>query len=298
MPVSDNPLETTTEEATKVTGTPESSDQVRPQEAEATQALADSTNITLAEAVQMIQESNAPLIEKINTLTTNQQELNQTMTTSNQQMAAATPAPEETDFLTELTSGNAESAIAKVVQKELQGILPVISGMLQNGSSTFVDLEAVGIDERFGSGAWAKFFQTPINQIMANYAKSDPKSMMDRSVIGHEVNGLVGQQFEELLTYRNADQKTKTESETDQTSTLVDTVVSEVVNRTNGIGGIRQIEASGNISITPEVEGYLAERSRAIGKPIDAKEWVKETDFGHDIDSYRESLQTSIEGAA
>ncbi len=277
---------------------------VRPQEAadgEAIEAAGTEGNISMAEAVKMVQEANAPLVAQINELTQGQQasqgrfeELTSSMVAGqNQLTAAVTPKVEPTDFLTELTSGNAESAIAEVVRKELQGIMPTLSNIVQSGSSAFVDLEAVGIDERFGKGSWDKFFKEPMTRIMTSYSKNNPAAMTDRSVIAQEVNGLVGQQVESLVKFQTESKTAKTTAETTEASDLVNTVASEVVNRTNGMGGIRAIEATGNIAITPELEGYLAERDRATGQKTNAKEWVKETDFGNDIDSYRASLQTS-----
>ena len=263
-------------------------------------------NITIEQAIQLVQESQAPLAEELRITRENQtqqnkrfEELTQTMTQGhNQLIRNSTPPVEEQDFLTELTTGNAEQAIGRIVEQRLAALTPVLSNIVQSGSSTFVELEANSIDNRFGTGAWDKFFSNPVNQIMSNLAKTNPAAMMDRTIIGHEVNGLVGKQVDELVAYRDEFKKTKTATETTDQDTLVNSITSAVINRTNGIGGMRHLDATGSIAITPEVEGYIAERMRATGQKINPKEWVKETDFGNDIDSYRESRKTISNGAA
>ena len=242
-----------------------------------------------------VADAMGPLIEQIQGLAANQEQTQRALqqlaeSRSEPQQRYQAPAEPEEDFLTELTSGNAEAAIrrrvAAVVQEQMGGLTPMLSNLLHSGSAAFTNIEAENVDRQFGQGAYASLLEKPMGQIMAGIAKSDPSAYADSSTIRREINGLKGQMFDQLVEYREKSRQKEAAGETTKLASLVDGVAEGVLKRTNGTGGLRRI-ATGEREVTPELKGYIDERIRGTGKPIDAKKWLEETDFDGNLDSYK-----------
>lgn len=257
-------------------------------------AVSDSMGRYVADAM-------GPLIEQIQGLAANQaqtqQALQQLASSQSNSAHAYQPAPEaDEDFLTELTTGNGEEAlrrrVARVVQEQLGGLTPVLSNLIQSGSAAFTNLEAESVDRQFGEGAYEALISKPMNTIMAGIAKSDPSAYADSATIKREVNGLKGQMFDQLVEFREKSRQTTAANESTKLTSLVDGVAEGVLRRTNGTGGLRRI-ATGTREVTPELKGYIDERIRGTGRPIDPKKWLEETDFDGNLDSYKAHVAKS-----
>ena len=251
------------------------------------------TGLSIADATNLIQEAVAPLADTVQTLAQNQATLNQQLGQMTQTLGSAprqheSPV-EETDFLTELTSGNAEAAIGKVVQNQMKPFLGMIGGLVQSGSTAFVDLEAQRVDQTFGTGAWDTYFRAPMDSILGDLANREPSALGDRTRISKEVNGLKGVLLEKLVDFRDKHKSDTETAELAKVGTLAEhlkeSIMPDVINRTNGMGGIRTLEPGG-VEVTEEVKQYLAERDRNRGTQTDPKDWIKATDYGNDINSY------------
>ncbi len=245
-------------------------------------------SLTLAQGVSLIQEAMAPMADKITELSNNQANVNQQLADFTQnlgaQMIPRDQGGEPTDFLTELTSGNAEAAIGKVIDAKMGVLTPLLANLMKSGSKAFTDIEATQVDQKFGSGAWEKFFRSPMQHIMDSYAKTNPAALSDSAMISREVNGLKGELLDQLVEHRDDSQQASTQQEHSQLSTLTEGLRAEF--RTNGTGGIRSITPVGE-EVTPELKEYLAERDRNIGTKTDPKEWLEKTDYGNTLEDYQ-----------
>ena len=254
------------------------------------QASAEPTGLSVADAVNLIQQATTPLVDQITKLTEAQASSHNQLSELTQNISSGfnrnSQEPTQTaDFLTELTTGNAEEAIARIVDQRLGSLTPILSGMIRSGSGAFIDIEAQALDQKFGTGAWDKFFQGPMKHIMDSYAKTDPAKLSDRQTINKEVNGLKGQLLDQLVEFRDAYQTTTTEQKAAELTKLKEGIMADFQSRTNGTGGIRPFAPVGS-EVTDEIRGYLQERDRAIGAKTDPKGWLEETNFGNDLDSY------------
>lgn len=242
-----------------------------------------SESVTMDQAVEMVQRGIAPLAEQIGQLSEAQTALAAGIANPN----PPPPVPPNgadpgEDFLTKFST-DPEGAVAGLVQQQVAGLTPVISTLMNSGNSAFVGLEAQGVDQEFGAGAWDKFFEKPMAQLMDSYRKSNVIGLADRSQIAREVNGLKGQQFDALEAYRIEARKTFSENEEGNRKTFLDEVSGQV--RSNLTGGIRRID-TGAEEVTEGLKGYLAEREASIGEQNDPKEWLGRTDYGNTIEDY------------
>ncbi len=270
MPADDNPLD------------PPSDDQKAPEPAASTD---------IAAVVQLVNDATAPLIDQMERLTASQQQSNEniaTMMRQNQPPADPT-IPVDSDLLTELTSGNGEAVIRKLVDEQvrnqLQTLTPVMANIVQSGATAFTNIEAQEIEEKYGSGAWDKFFKTPMEAIMGSYAKTNPALMADSATIRKEVNGLKGQVFDELVEHRDSSIAARSTSKNTELGSMVDGITQEVHRRVNGTGGIRAISGAGT-EISEGLRGYLEERQRSIGVKETPKDFISRTGFGNSIDDF------------
>ncbi len=238
------------------------------------------TPLTVEAATEMI----APLVQRLEELG----QTNAALAAKFQQAAPAPPAADPPpvngdDFLTQLST-DPRGAIAEVVRSEFKGISPLISTLINSGSSAFTGLEAEQIDRDFGPGAWDKFFDKPMGQLLDAHRQNNPAALADRNVINREVNGLKGALLDDLVEFRDEARKTATERGEADTKTLVDAVSGQV--RTNMTGGIRRVD-TGIEEVTEDLKGYLAERERAIGEKNDPKAWLEKTDYGNTIEDFQ-----------
>jgi hypothetical protein len=186
------------------------------------------------------------------------------------------------DFLTHF-SEDPEGAIQATNAKQIQTFVPFLSDMMNSAVSSFVGFESVEIDTEFGSGAWDKYFKTPMGQILDTYRAQNAAALANRETITKEVNGLKGKLLNDLVDYRTDSQKTATEKLEADNKELVDGVVGQV--RTNLTGGLRRVENAGE-TVTEDMKGYLAERQAAIGGDESAGDWAKRTDYGNTLADY------------
>ncbi len=255
-----------------------------PPEAAPEPAPAAEPGISAAEATQLMTDAQAPLLNQISQLADSIQAMSQVQSQS-------TPVePQHEDFLTELTTGDPQAAIGRIVDQRVQQQLGSLSTFFANtarsGSDAFLSIEAQQVDATFGDGAWEKYIQAPMGVIMGEHGRSNPAALMDSALIHREVNGIKGELLDTLVTFRDASRSKAADSENASLAKLTDGIT-EAVRRTNGIGGLRRIEP-GSGQIPEGLEGYLSERTQDIGKQPDAKQWLANTDYGNTIDDYRE----------
>jgi hypothetical protein len=207
------------------------------------------------------------------------------------QSAQAPPAPPippelQTDFNSRLIE-NPEGTINNLIDTKLSGVTPILGNMLGSGSQAIIGLRAQTIDQEFGVGAWAQFFESPMNTIQENRRTTNPASLMDQGLIEGDINGLKGLHLDKLVEFRTKSRETAATAATEGQTTLLNKVLSEIPNRTNLTGGIIKTP-DGSEAVTPELEGYLKERSAATGQAIDPKAWLQKTNYGASLEDYQE----------
>ena len=239
--------------------------------------------ITMAAAAELITAAQAPLLEKINELTEATSSAVRAATAP-AQVAPATPEGPPEDFLTRFAN-DPEAAIREIAGGQMQIAVPLMSGLINSTVANFIERETEDIDREFGPGAWIKFFDKPLGVLMDGYRKSDVSALANNSTIRGEVDGLKGRMFNELVEFREASRKTKTEGTEADTKKLVDGVTETVMAQTNLSGGIRRI-SGGEEEITEAVQGYLKERIEAIGGDETGKDFLARTDYGDSIEDY------------
>jgi hypothetical protein len=238
---------------------------------------------------QGIEQLVGPLREQIGELSAAVSRMNQAPVNRE---PVHSPEP-EADFLTSF-SNNPEGAIKNVVSGELKGLAPFLNTILEGGSSAFVDIEAQRIDQEFGKGAWEKFYQKPMGEIVQTYQTKQPTALGDRGVIRREVDGLTGRMVGKLIEHQQ-EFRTKTEKdETEKVGVLQENILKEAMKRTSLTGGIRRMP-TGEQEVTEELKGYLKERMDAIGLEQDPKDFLKQTDYGNTLEEY-EAHQTKLSG--
>lgn len=279
MPVDDNPLDTAVNDAPKQTTT--------------------DARMGVAEVTQIVGDALQPIIDQMGVQ--NQQTSAQFEQIASVMQQQTQPAPTDSavageDFLTELTSGNGEAAVAKIVRQEMSGITGIIGKTMQSASSAFVDLGAQEVDQQFGDGAYEQFFAKSMETIMAHKAKNDPAAYADSAVIRSEIAGLKGHHFDELVKFRDESRKNSSEEENEKLRTMLTSTTDAVLNRVNGSGGLRRINPDEQV-VTPELQGYLDDRTRGTGIVEDPKEWLKKRFDGKTINDYNTHIKKS-NGAA
>lgn len=243
------------------------------------------TALTMEGAAELITQSQAPLLERIEELSGSVAKLAQNATNP-QPPNQGGPDPDDPDFMTQLTT-DPQKAIQGLLRQEMGTIAPVLGNLMNSGASAFVGMEAQQIDQEFGAGAWDKLFAKPMDTILEAYRTNNAVALADRNTITREVNMLKGQVVNELIKHRDEFQKLSTEEQEAANKAITDQVVETVAQRTNLTGGIRRTE-SGAEEVTEEVKGYLEERTRAIGGNEDAKEFLQRTNYGNTWEDYQE----------
>jgi hypothetical protein len=250
------------------------------------------TGISMAEAAELVTQAQAPLLEKIETLSEATAKLAQNATANQQNQT--TPDPQgDGDFLTEF-SQDPEKAVKTLMRGEMGAIAPLIGNLMNSGTSAFVGIEAQAVDQEFGSGAWATLFDKPMNTIIDSYRTNNMAALADRNTITREVNMLKGQLIDKLIEHKtNAAKVTAEQTEADR-KTLTDTITDDVTQRTGMTGGIRRHEAGAAV-ITEDIKGYVEERQRAIGGTEGAKEFMERTEYGNTLEDYLAHQKTMKE---
>jgi hypothetical protein len=238
------------------------------------------TPLTVEMGAEMVTQGLAPLAERL-------EQMGEALTQMKQPPAApVAPTPPEPvgDFLTRF-SEDPEGAVKAAAREPVESIMPLMSNFLNSAVSGWMSLEANKIDTEFGAGAWDKFFSKPMDTIIDNYKATNAAALSDNKVITKETNGLKGVQFNELVDFRDASRKTAAEVAEGIQKTQMDNVMGQV--RTNMTGGLRRI--SGGTEEIPEgLEGYLADRARAIGaEPENPKKWLADRDYGNSYEDYQ-----------
>ena len=214
-------------------------------------------------------------------------ELSQAIARMNQPAPAAvepTPTETETDFLTAF-SQNPEGAIDARIAAGLKGIAPVIYTGLESAGAAHVDNEVGRIDKEFGAGAWEKFYQKPMDEIVGMYKAKNPTALGDRNLIRREVDGLTGRMVGKLVEHQQEAKDTVEKEGLEKLSTIQENILKEAASRTSLTGGIRRIPTAGE-EVTEDLKGYLAEREASIGLEQDPKDFLKTTDYGNTLEDY------------
>lgn len=244
--------------------------------------------VTLAAAAELITQAISPMADRLEELgRTNSALAAQLQSTGGPAggAAAQNTSVETRDFLTDF-SENPEGAIDARIGQQLGTVAPLVSGLIDSTVGNFVRAESQKIDGEFGAGAWEKFIEKPLGVIVDSYRQSNVTALASNTTITREVDGLKGRQFDDLVAFREASrQKTADAAETGQKE-LVDGVTAKVVQQTNLTGGIRRI-AGAEEEITEDLKGYLAERSAAIGKVEDPKDFLGRTDYGNTYEDFQ-----------
>ena len=250
----------------------------------------EGTPLTMEQGAEMVTQAMAPLADQL-------QRVGETLAQLQQNQPAAPVEPTMTgpaeDFLTRF-SADPEAAVTEAATAPVKAIVPLISSLMNSAVGAFTGMEAAEIDHEFGPGAWKKHFDGPMTTIINNYRSQNAQALADRGTLTKEVNGLKGVLFNELVEFRENSRKTAAEAVETDNKKLVDGVLTQIP-RTNLTGGIRRT-VGGAEEIPEGLEGYLADRARAIGGEAETgKDWMARTDYGN---SYVEYLahQKKMEG--
>ena len=242
------------------------------------------TPLTMSGAAELISQAQAPLMQQIRDQGEALSQLVSKLGQPQNQPADPVDREAQEDFLTQF-SENPERAIGGLVRGEFKQVVPLLSNLMNSATSAFVGIESTEIDKEFGNGAWSKFFEKPLNQILDQYRSHNAAALSDRNTITREVNGLKGQLLNDLVDFREVSRKAAREAEEGRTNELVDGVVKRIP--TNLTGGLKR---TGGVEheVTEDLRGYLAERERVIGERVEPKDWLKKTDFGNTLSDYLE----------
>ncbi len=255
--------------------------------------------MSAADVAQIVTDAQAPLLNQIGALTESQQQSAEQfqqlaqMVSSNNNPAPAAVDGEE-DFLTELTT-NPRLAVGKIVQESMGALAPFLGKIAESGSNAFIGIERQQIDEQFGSGAWDAHFDKRISSSMTAHGQNNPAALADSGLLHREVNELKGENLDALVKFREEHQTQQATTANSDLDSMVQEIAGEVMRRTNGTGGLRRIEATGE-EVTEAVKGYLSEVAKATGKQVDSKKWLSDTNYGNTIEDYRKK-QADIKAA-
>jgi hypothetical protein len=242
--------------------------------------------LTMQGAAELISQALQPVMGEVKAQAEAIQNLATGMT--NQQPREPQNTEPQRDFLTQF-SEDPEGAIGGVVGDQFKTVVPLLSNLMNSATGAFVGIESVEIDKEFGVGAWDKFFEKPMNQILDTYRSQNAAALSDRNTITKEINGLKGQVLNDLVEFRTGSRKTAAEKAEADNKELVDSVSGVV--RTNLTGGLRRNESTGT-EVTDEMKGYLAERQRAIGGDESADGIAKRTNYGNSLSDYLAQQKT------
>ncbi len=205
------------------------------------------------------------------------------------QAQQASPPPVESEGPPETFNdrliANPQGAIEQLIADQLKGITPVLGGILGSGAAAITAQKALLVDQEFGAGAWAEFFEKPMDMLQEKRRTTNPASLMDQSLLDGDINSLKGIHLDKLVDFRTKSRETVLAKAKEGEETLLSSVLKQIPNRTNLTGGIG-ILPNGDEVITPELEGFLKERSAATGTQIDPKTWVKKMDYGSSLLDY------------
>lgn len=239
------------------------------------------TPLTMEMGAEMVTQAMAPLADQLQKVGETLAQLQQNQPTPPTEPALTAPAE---DFLTRF-SADPEGAVTDAATAPVKALVPLISSLMNSAVGAFTGMEAAEIDQEFGPGAWKKHFDGPMTAIINNYRTQNAQALADRGTLTKEVNGLKGVLFNELVEFRENSRKTAAETADSDTKKLVDGVLTQIP-RTNLTGGIRR--TTGGAEEIPEgLEGYLADRARAIGGEAETgKDWMARTDYGNSLTDY------------
>jgi hypothetical protein len=240
---------------------------------------------------QGIQEVVGPLSERVD-------ELAGAITKLSSAQPAPVHTPEPTpeldqDFLTEF-SQNPEGAIKKAISSEMKGLVPFLNTIIEGGSSAFVGVEAERVDREFGPGAWDKFFQKPMDEIIGMYRAKNPAALGDRGLIRREVDGITGRLVGKLVEHKEETKLAQERGDLEKLGTIKEDILKDAANRISLTGGIRRMN-TGEPEVTEELRGYLKEREDSIGLEQDPKDFLRQTDYGNTLEDY-ETHQEKLTG--
>lgn len=251
----------------------------------------DSNNnggVSFEQATKMIQEAMNPLASQISDLTDHLR--NNTPDPNNTSNPPNTPQDDK-DFLTRF-SEDPEGSVAGIIQQQIRdGIAPFLTTLSSSASQAFLDLEMQGVEEAFGEGAWDKFFAPHWKTIQSAYMKTNPAALSNRDIIKREINGLKGLQMDDLVKFKDETAKKLAEGEEGKLQNLTKTITEQVRSNLTGGGALMFHNEGNEPTVTEAVEGYLAERTRAIGEDVDPKEWLKATNFGNTLSDFRKHVE-------
>lgn len=241
------------------------------------------TPLTLAQAAELITQANQPQLEKIEALTQAVANVvNRLQSPSTNAGPTKGSMDDGEDFLTRFST-DPEGAIRDISVRTIQEAAPLVSTLINSSVSNFVSQEQSKIDREFGSGAWDKFFNKPLNTIMNSYREHNAAALANHETITREVDGLKGRQFNDLVKFREESKKAEAEAEQGQNKQLLDGVLKQV--QTNLTGGIRRIPTDDE-PVTEDLKGYLAERTAAIGGDEDPKGFLQRTNYGNTLEDF------------
>lgn len=215
------------------------------------------------------------------------------------QKATPPPAPPEpaTPWLDKFAA-DPEGSVKELIASEVSGLGPVLSTLNTSGHKALLGVEAAAVEERFGPGSWAKYFDKQLEPIWDAYRKQNPTALSDQSILHREVTGLVGESMDALIEHRDAHRKAQEESALKDVGTLIDRTASVVEERTNLSGGLRRMDTGGPSRADLDgIRQYLAERQAAIGGEETPEQMAKRVDYGNTLEDYdRHQEKLAAEG--
>jgi len=238
--------------------------------------------MTLETAAELVRQSQAPLLERIEQLTEAMGQVTGRMSAGTQDPNLNVDPGDADDFLTQF-SADPRKAIEAVVAGQFRTVAPLIGNIMNATTNSATAAEAERVNNDFGTGAWESLIEKPLKTIIESYRQHNAAALSDPRTIVKEINGLKGQLLNELVDHREKHQKSAADANANKEKELVDGVLQHV--RTNLTGGIRRMDTVGE-EVTDSLRGYLEERDRSIGGETDPKQWLSETNYGNTIDDY------------